>query len=70
MPREHELNGYLQRWCCTYEMKQDCLNIGFTGKLIPFGTYEDSNLPSDSGDAGKDVSLLWGPSILLEVASR
>ncbi|PMD55890.1 uncharacterized protein K444DRAFT_616968 [Hyaloscypha bicolor E] len=67
MPREHELNGYLQQWRCTYEMRQDCLDIGFTVGTILFGAYEDSNLSSESGDTGKGLSLLWAASLLSRV---
>jgi len=70
MPREHELNGYLQQWRCTYEMRQDCLEIGFAVGTILFGAYEDSNLSSESGDTGKGLSLLGAASLLSRAEVR
>jgi hypothetical protein len=63
-PPERELNGYLQQRCCTYEMRQNCLGIGFMGGTIPFGEYEDSNFSTGSDDTGISLFLLWAASLL------
>jgi hypothetical protein len=52
-PCERELNGYLQERYSAYEMRRDCLNVGFTGELILLGTYEDSNFCLANSDGGR-----------------
>ncbi len=45
-----------------YEMRQDFLGTSFTGEMISFDAYEDSNFFSDSGGAGRSFpALAWQP---------